>query len=68
MEIRKRFALRVATLREERGWTQEDLAHASGLSTRSISNIENSVYSVTLDTIGKLASGFELQPRELLDF
>lgn len=64
--IRKKFGERVARLRNERNWTQEDLAAASGVSTRSISSIENGVYSVTLDTLGKLATAFDVELRELL--
>lgn len=57
-DIRKRFGKRIAQLREERGWTQEELAGRSGISTRSISSIENGVYSITLDTAYKLTKGF----------
>jgi transcriptional regulator with XRE-family HTH domain len=53
---------------KQRGWTQEDLAASSGLSTRSISNIENGVYSVTLDTLEKLAKGFKTRLSNLIEF
>ena len=33
-------AMRIAALREERGWTQEELAERSGLSVRTIRNLE----------------------------
>lgn len=66
--IRKKFGRRVTGLRDERNWTQEDLAAASGVSTRSISSIENGVYSVTLDTIQKLARGLGISLSELFEF
>lgn len=67
-DIRKKFGRRVTGLRDERNWTQEDLAAASGVSTRSISSIENGVYSVTLDTIQKLARGLGISLSELFEF
>jgi transcriptional regulator with XRE-family HTH domain len=66
--IRKKLGERVMELRKQRGWTQEDLAASSGLSTRSISNIENGVYSVTLDTLEKLAKGFKTRLSNLIEF
>lgn len=66
--IRKKFGARITGLRDERNWTQEDLAAASGVSTRSISSIENGVYSVTLDTAYKLARALGLPLAELFDF
>lgn len=56
-EIRKRFGARMRALRRERGWTQKQLADASGVSARSISSIENGIYSVTLDTAARIARG-----------
>lgn len=67
-DIRKRFGRRITGLRDERNWTQEDLAAASGVSTRSISSIENGVYSVTLDTVHKLARGLGISLSELFEF
>lgn len=60
--------MRLVELRDEREWTQEDLAHRAGISTRSVSNIENSVFSVTIDTVGKLAWGLRVDPRDLFEF
>lgn len=68
MDIRKKFGRRIIALRQERGWTQEELASISGISTRSISNIENGVFSVTLDTIDKLAKSYSVSISSLFDF
>ena len=68
VDIRKQFGRRIIELRQERGWTQEELASTSGISTRSISNIENGVFSVTLDTIDKLARSYSVTIRSLFDF
>lgn len=68
MDIRKNFGKRIIALRQDRGWTQEELASISGISTRSISNIENGVFSVTLDTIDKLARSYSVSISALFDF
>lgn len=68
MSIRKKFGRRVIALRQERNWTQEELAALSGISTRSVSNIENGVFSVTLDTAEKLARSFSIPLATLFDF
>ena len=67
-EIRTRFADRVIALRDARKLTQEELAARSGISVRSISNIENAVFSATIDTVQKLADGLQVEPRELFEF
>lgn len=67
-DIRARFGRRVVELREARSWTQEELSHRSGISTRSISNIENAVFSATLDTVQRIACGFRIETRDLFDF
>lgn len=67
-DIRKKFGGKIVELRQARDWTQEDLAAASGISTRSISSIENGVYSVTLDTAYRLARGFAVPLTKLFDF
>lgn len=66
--IEQRFGKRVVALRAARHWTQEDLASRAGISVRSISSIENGVYSITLENIEKLAKAFGLSIAELFDF
>lgn len=68
MDIRKRLGKRIISLRQEKNWTQEDLSALSGISTRSISNIENGVFSITLDTADKLARSFSIPLATLFDF
>lgn len=67
-DIHKKFGERVVSLRKERNWTQEDLADASGISTRSISSIENGHFSITLENIEKLAKAFRMKLKDLFDF
>ncbi|HEX6928958.1 MAG TPA: helix-turn-helix transcriptional regulator [Gammaproteobacteria bacterium] len=66
--IEQKFGGRIRRLREERGWTQEDLSAESGISTRSLSSIENGVYSATLETVAGLAAAFRMKVKDLFDF
>ncbi len=72
------FGNRVRTLREERGWTQEQLAERAQLSRNQIQNIEHSRNNQrttsgrpgpgnpTLDSIVKLGHAFGIAPSTLL--
>jgi transcriptional regulator with XRE-family HTH domain len=55
----------VRKLRLQRGWTQEHLAEAAGLSARSIQRVERG-HVPSLDTLNALAAVFEV-PRSVLD-
>jgi transcriptional regulator with XRE-family HTH domain len=53
--------------RQERGWSQADLARAAGISQQQISNIENGlVDTVTWRMIEGLARAFAVTERDLL--
>lgn len=76
--IAVQFGSRVRTLREDREWTQEQLAERSDMSRNQIQNIEHSRNNQrdtsgrpgpgnpTLDSVVKLANAFGLRPSELL--
>lgn len=67
VDINKKFGRRVRELRKAKGWTQEQLAEKTGISTRSISSIENGVYSITLENINRLAKAFGLSLKDLFN-
>ena len=46
---------RVRTLRKDRGWTQEELAHRSGLNRSYMSDVERGKSDVSLSTLQKIA-------------
>lgn len=58
--INRKFGAHVRALRGSRGLTQEALAESSGLSVDSIRRIERGTFSPTLDSLDKLATGFDL--------
>jgi transcriptional regulator with XRE-family HTH domain len=63
----RRFGENVRAARKARGWTQEDLAHESGLATVQVSRIERGVREIRLTTLLRLIAALEESPGELLD-
>jgi transcriptional regulator with XRE-family HTH domain len=64
---RSRLARKLRLLRVVHGWSQEDLANASGLHRTHISLIERSACSITLDNLEQLAESLNVSLPELLD-
>ena len=54
-EQRQRIGQLIATLRKEKGMTQQDLADVTGLLRNHISRIEQGRYSVGFDTLQAIA-------------
>jgi len=67
MDIKRRVALRIRTIRKARGLTQEDLASKIDRSVDTISAIERGVNLPTYDTLEKLAEGLGLPLAELFE-
>ena len=66
MRMRRVFAERLKALRHAQSLSQEGLAEAAGLDRSYVSLLENERYSVSLDTIEKLADVLGVAPHELL--
>ncbi|MGZ8918914.1 MAG: helix-turn-helix domain-containing protein [Methylobacter sp.] len=55
------IAAQIKTLREQRGWSQEQLAAASGMKQERISKLEDVEYDAwTIKTLNKLSEAFDL--------
>ncbi|HEY9778278.1 MAG TPA: helix-turn-helix transcriptional regulator [Planktothrix sp.] len=54
----QKFGKIVRQMREERGWTQDDLAAELNADAAYISRIENGKKNASLETVLKLASAF----------
>jgi transcriptional regulator with XRE-family HTH domain len=67
VDISKKFGERIALLRSERGWSQEELADRTGLHRTYISGVERGVRNPTLTVINRLAGAFSVPLSELLD-
>ncbi|WP_295680815.1 helix-turn-helix transcriptional regulator [uncultured Nevskia sp.] len=64
--LRSVLAENVRRARDERGWSQEFLAERAGLTQVYISQIETSKTAASVDTIEKLAAGFDVNAGDLL--
>jgi XRE family transcriptional regulator, regulator of sulfur utilization len=53
------FGMRVRTLREVRGWTQETTAERADLDVTHLAKIERGVVNLTFGTIVRLAEGLD---------
>ena len=61
------FGANVRAARLGRGWTQEDLAHATGLATVQISRIERGAREIRLTTLLRLLRALDVPPAQLLE-
>jgi transcriptional regulator with XRE-family HTH domain len=59
--LSKNLALQIRMMREESGWSQEELASKVGMNQNAISRLENPSYGkATLTTLKRLASAFDV--------
>ena len=66
LAYRHDFGKRLQALRAEAGFSQEALAHASGVSRRYLSGIERGEANPSLDQIVRLAETIRVEPAELM--
>lgn len=59
------FGRRIRMLREQKGWTQEELAKAVNLATKHIGVIERGEKTSSFETVEKMARAFEVEYQEL---
>jgi transcriptional regulator with XRE-family HTH domain len=62
----QRFGANVRAARLARGWTQEDLAHETGLATVQVSRIERGRREVRLTTLIRLVRALGVTSNDLL--
>ena len=60
-----RLGKRIRTLRKERGWSQEEFAHRSGLNRSYMSDIESGKSDISLSRLLKVARGLGITIAEL---
>lgn len=61
----KRIGRLVASLRLKQGWSQETLAHESGVSVSTVSRAERGVHDLEAENVRKLASALGVEPSTL---
>ena len=65
MEIQKLIGQNVRAFREERGWSQDQLAFEAGLHRTYVSGIERGVRNPTATVIEQLAITLKVKPSAL---
>ncbi|MCB9988319.1 MAG: helix-turn-helix transcriptional regulator [Rhodospirillales bacterium] len=67
MNVYEQLATKIRKLRNEREWSQEELADRAGLHRTYISHIENGKREISVETLCKIAKGFEITASELME-
>jgi transcriptional regulator with XRE-family HTH domain len=60
------LAANLRRLRAARGWSQEALAHESGVNRTYLSSVERAERNISIDNIGRIAKALEVEPWWLL--
>jgi transcriptional regulator with XRE-family HTH domain len=61
------FGMAIRALREERGYSQEELAERAGLHRNYVGGVERGERNVALENIVKLAGALSVRTRDLFD-
>lgn len=64
----KDFGLHLAKKRKELGYTQEELAHQSGLTLSQIARIETGVINTTINTVFIIADTLKVPAKNLFEY
>ena len=66
MDLRETVARNLRRLRQEKGLSQEELAHRAGINRNYIGMLEREEHAATVDMLEKLAEVLGVDPAELL--
>ena len=66
MDIREVFARNLRQYRQQRGLSQEDLAHEAGVDRTYVSALERGAYSASITMVDKLAKVMGVEAATLL--
>ena len=66
-KLKKDIGLRIIKLREQKGWSQSDLARACNKDRQAIEKLENGKVNPTLYTLLEIANALEISLSKLVD-
>lgn len=67
VDVLAKFGSNVRAARLARGWSQEELAHRTGLASVQVSRIERGKREIRLTTLLRLLTALDADESELLD-
>ena len=66
-KLKKKIGQRIIEFREQKGWSQADLARACGKDRQAIEKLENGKVNPTLYTLLEVANALEISLAKLVD-
>lgn len=66
MTIRRVLATNLRSLRQQRGLSQEELAHLASIDRGYIGSIEREKYAVSIDKLDQIAKALKVEASDLL--
>ncbi len=66
-KLKKELGKRIVELREQKGWSQSDLARACNKDRQAIEKLENGKVNPTLYTLLEIANALEVSLSKLVD-
>ncbi|CAN7639578.1 helix-turn-helix transcriptional regulator [Ensifer adhaerens] len=66
MDIRETFARNLRLARQERGLSQEELAHLADIDRTYVSSLERCVYSPSIEVLDRLAKALNVEAADLI--
>ena len=67
MDIKIQFGLKVKQLRNQKGWSQEELAHKADIDRTYLPGIEAGKRNVSIVVIEKLAKALKVELTEIMN-
>jgi len=62
----KKIALRLLRERQEREWSQQELADKAGIDRKTVNRIENLHFSPSMETFLRLCNAMKVQAHEVI--
>lgn len=67
-KLKKKIGQRIIEFREQKGWSQADLARACSKDRQAIEKLENGKVNPTLYTLLEVANALDISLSKLVDF